>query len=121
MGWANCGEDKNGRPIGYAHEATCDHPGCEEEIDRGLAYACGGMHGDNDGCEGYFCEEHRSHYLPEKLTGSSYGGSVCVECYEAAVKEHGPICPECIGDGAVGFGGKETCGLCSGTGLVTIQ
>lgn len=33
-------------PIGYAWEATCDHPGCEKQIDRGLAYACGGMHGN---------------------------------------------------------------------------
>ncbi len=46
MGWANCGEDSQGRPIGYAHEGICDHPGCEARIDRGLEFACGGMHGD---------------------------------------------------------------------------
>lgn len=35
MGWANCGTDDLGRPIGYAHAATCDEPGCSKEIDRG--------------------------------------------------------------------------------------
>ncbi len=59
MGWANCGEDGEGRPIGYAVDATCDQEGCEEEIHRGLAYACGEMHGQNeDDCEGYFCYDH---------------------------------------------------------------
>jgi hypothetical protein len=59
MGWSDCGTDGAGRPIGYAHEATCDHPGCAERIDRGLAYACGDMHGFNgNDCEGYFCGQH---------------------------------------------------------------
>ncbi len=63
MGWADCGKDSNGRPIGYAFPATCDHPGCKAKIDRGLAYACGGMHGEQSTddiwcCEGYFCEKH---------------------------------------------------------------
>ena len=61
MGWANCGTDSKGRPIGYAHEATCDHPGCEAKIHRGIAYACGGMHGEDEvSCEDYFCTEHLS-------------------------------------------------------------
>lgn len=63
MGWAHCGLDNKGREIGYAIPATCDEPGCAAEIDRGLAYACGGMHGQggirgDEGCEGYFCVEH---------------------------------------------------------------
>ncbi len=60
MGWADCGTDSKGRPIGYAHQATCDEPGCSEQIDRGLSYACGDMHGETaEGCENYFCEAHR--------------------------------------------------------------
>jgi len=64
MGWASCGTDSAGRRIGYAHVATCDEPECQVRIDRGLGYACGGMHGTEgrDGqpaCEGYFCGEHR--------------------------------------------------------------
>ena len=59
MGWGDCGLDSNGRPIGYHFEATCDEPGCDKAIDRGLGYACGDMHGENGvDCEGYFCGEH---------------------------------------------------------------
>jgi len=63
MGWANCGKDSRGRPIGYAHSATCDDPGCDVPIDRGLSHACGDMHGPEDkrggiGCEEYFCSKH---------------------------------------------------------------
>jgi hypothetical protein len=73
VGWADCGEDSTGRPIGYAHEATCDHPGCDKPIDRGLAYACGEQHGAGDGfCEGYFCFEH--------LVIDERWGFVCEEC-----------------------------------------
>ena len=76
MGWGNCGTDTHGRPIGYNFLAVCDHPGCEKEIDRGLAYACGGMHGDGDpdgSCEGYFCYEHLAYsFIAENF--------VCLEC-----------------------------------------
>ena len=74
MGWADCGVDSKGRPIGYAFQATCDHEGCEEKIDRGLAYACGDNHLGGDGyCEGYFCYRHL-------LAGEFV--FVCHECYE---------------------------------------
>ena len=59
MGWADCGTDSMGRRIGYAFEATCDHPGCTNIINRGIDHACGGMHGaDEQSCEGYFCHNH---------------------------------------------------------------
>lgn len=59
MSWSHCGTDKKGRPIGYAHDATCDHPGCNEVIDRGLSYVCGGMHGEDEhSCDKYFCQDH---------------------------------------------------------------
>jgi len=64
MGWGNCGADSEGRPIGYVFKAQCDHPSCNESIDRGLSYACGGMHGEDEySCEKYFCEDHISEYL----------------------------------------------------------
>lgn len=63
VGWSYCGEDDLGRPIGYSIEAVCDFPGCEAEIDRGLSYCCGGMHGGgDDGCGRYFCPEHLAPY-----------------------------------------------------------
>lgn len=61
MGWSDCGTDSQGRPIGYGHSGPCDEPDCQEEIDRGLSYACGGMHGEDNSCEGYFCSSHLSH------------------------------------------------------------
>ncbi len=79
MGWANCGDDSKGRPIGYAHDATCDFPGCATEIHRGLAYACGGDHGETEwSCESYFCETHRANCLPDT------NGAVCASCYATA-------------------------------------
>lgn len=59
MGWGHCGTDDKGREIGYCIQATCDEPGCDAEVDRGLAYVCGRMHGgDEYTCGGYFCEKH---------------------------------------------------------------
>lgn len=77
MGWSNCGNDSQGRPIGYAALATCDHPGCQAQIDRGLAYVCGGMHGESEvSCEKYFCEEHRQDFV-ESVEGTT---RVCSSC-----------------------------------------
>lgn len=83
MGWSDCGEDSRGRPIGYAFEATCDHPDCEAKIHRGLAYACGGMHGeDEESCEGYFCERHRGNVI-EIPDGGRQSGTRCIAICDA--------------------------------------
>ena len=82
MGWANCGDDSKGRAIGYAHAATCDFAGCAAKIDRGLAYACGGMHGEeNFACEGYFCSVHMVHGV-ETIDGEVT--QLCVKCFDLA-------------------------------------
>jgi hypothetical protein len=59
MGWS-IGFDSNwNRDIGYGVPATCDHPGCNKEIDRGLSYVCGGEpFGGEHGCGLYFCIDH---------------------------------------------------------------
>jgi hypothetical protein len=90
MGWGNCGEDSKGRPIGYVHEATCDHPGCDAKIDRGLSYACGGMHGTEEGgCEGYFCESHLYHVEdPYNSIGRQDGFAVVCESCKHLHNEH---------------------------------
>ena len=86
MGWADCGVDSNGRPIGYAFEATCDYPGCTATIDRGLAYACGGMHGENgDDCEGYFCYNHLHYAKPAEHDGHFF----CPTCVARINAENG--------------------------------
>lgn len=59
MGWS-IGYDSNwNRDIGYGVPATCDHPDCNEQIDRGLAHVCGGApYGGDGGCGLYFCGNH---------------------------------------------------------------
>jgi hypothetical protein len=59
VGWS-LGFDSNwNRWIGYGVPAWCDHPKCWEEIDRGLAYVCGGEpYGGEKGCGLFFCPAH---------------------------------------------------------------
>ena len=86
MGWANCGTDHDGRPTGYAHEAECDEQGCSTEIDRGLAYVCGNMHGgDGVGCGKYFCADHL--ILIDDPRESGQVVQVCRECADEIEKE----------------------------------
>lgn len=61
MGWSIGYDPYWGRDIGYGVPAVCDHPCCSREIDRGLAYVCGGEpYGGDKGCGLYFCGEHLS-------------------------------------------------------------
>lgn len=82
MGWANCGTDGRGRRIGYAVSARCDEPRCATRINRGLSYACGGMHGNDTiwggvfVCEGYYCSKHL-HLVETKQCDVI---SVCARC-----------------------------------------
>ena len=79
MGWGDCGTDSEGRNIGYVWPAICDHPNCEVEIDRGLGYACGDMHGESEWyCEKYFCGEHQRNWMEPE--GWYHGFTVCDEC-----------------------------------------
>lgn len=67
MGWA-VGFDTNwSRDIGYGVPAWCDHPDCNEVIDRGLSYVCAGQqpYGGDNGCGLYFCETHRGFWNDE--------------------------------------------------------
>lgn len=92
MGWGNCGQDSQGRQIGYYHSATCDHPGCEEKIDRGLSYVCGEMHGEDEvSCEKYFCDAHRK--TAPGLCGTWV--NICFSCYDLAAKR--AVCEVCGG------------------------
>lgn len=43
---------------GYGVPAICEQPGCNEKIDRGMAYACGGEPFSELGCDRYFCGKH---------------------------------------------------------------
>lgn len=43
---------------GYGVPAICEHPDCNEEIDRGISFACGGEPFSEYGCDRYFCSQH---------------------------------------------------------------
>jgi len=79
MGW-NIGYDNRWkRDIGYGVPAYCDHPYCDEEIDRGIAYVCGGdLYGGVGGCGLFFCSKH----------------IVDGECCERCAKEKDPFRPK---------------------------
>lgn len=62
MGWSLGYDNTWKRDIGYGVPATCDHPECTEQIDRGLAHVCGGEpFGGEQGCGLYFCANHLSY------------------------------------------------------------
>jgi len=46
---------------GYGVPAICEHPDCNEKIDRGIPYACGGEPFSERGCDRYFCSKHREY------------------------------------------------------------
>lgn len=56
----NIGHDRFG---GYGVPAVCEQPECNEEIDRGIPYACGGEPFSEHGCDLYFCSKHKSNYI----------------------------------------------------------
>lgn len=71
MGWGLGYDEKWKRFIGYGVPAYCDHPGCGEEIDRGLSHVCGYSepYGGEEGCGLYFCYEHGAESLCERCRG----------------------------------------------------
>lgn len=76
MSWSVGYDERWKRDIGYGVPATCDHPGCGVEIDRGLSFVCGGQpYGGDHGCGLYFCMQHR------RTAG--------------AVREHAELCQRC--------------------------
>jgi hypothetical protein len=53
------GKDTGGyRHGGYGVPTYCEHPECNEEIDRGMAFACAGEPFSEIGCDRYFCSKH---------------------------------------------------------------
>jgi hypothetical protein len=62
MSWAIGYDDHWQRDVGYGVPAFCDHPGCAEKIDRGLAHVCGGEpFGGEHGCGLHFCSKHMTY------------------------------------------------------------
>lgn len=68
----------NGRDCGYGVPAVCEQPDCNEEIDRGMAYCCGGAPDSEHGCNMYFCAAHLYFGAPFE-DGSTH--QVCEICF----------------------------------------
>lgn len=81
MGWS-VGYDENWkRDVGYGVPAKCDHPDCNEKIDRGLGYVCGNdIYGGNHGCGLFFCESHLGFIVDEH--GNIDGPQRCDRCLD---------------------------------------
>ena len=89
MGWESCGTDKFGRKICYGVQAKCDDPECSTQIDRGLSYVCGNMHGGGDhGCGKYFCNEHLFYYPGYNDLGIYH--QLCEKCWTKIVQANQP-------------------------------
>lgn len=85
--------DVGNRKGGYGVPCYCEHPECNEEIDRGMSFACGDAPFSEVGCDRYFCEKHRS-YTGFKMDGSMYPDYICdhedgekCDCFFASVCE----------------------------------
>jgi len=65
MGFSLAWDAINQRDVGYGVPAECDHPDCDEKIDRGLSFVCGDEPaGRSDkGCGLHFCYGHLSRSL----------------------------------------------------------
>jgi len=81
VGWA-VGYDENWkRDVGYGVPAICDHPGCGEEINRGLGYVCGDQpFGGEHGCGLFFCSKHRHHRLVDPDDDDGDVAMFCERC-----------------------------------------
>lgn len=82
---------------GYGVPAICEQPYCNEEIDRGVSFACGGEPFSEHGCDRYFCSKHLHHtyFDPEQSDGICKHKEDC-EC------ETAEVCERCAG-GALPF------------------
>ena len=82
MGWEIGWDSTWNRDIGYGVIAWCDHPDCDKEIGRGLAYVCGGEpYGGDAGCGLYFCEKHHGFYR-DADGDNDESHSLCERCAE---------------------------------------
>ena len=87
MGWGHI-KLPDGREVGYCVDSTCEHPGCTEKIDRGLAFVCGGMHeGGEHGCGHYFCQKHLG--LAIGADDQYIAGQLCDKCCKDVEQKNG--------------------------------
>lgn len=64
---------------GYGVPTICEHPDCNEEIDRGMSFACGDEPFSEYGCDRYFCSKHKhyTYFDPEQDDGRCHHEDDC--------------------------------------------
>lgn len=85
MGWQvyDCPKGWPFRHAGYGVPAYCDHPDCNEKIDRGVVRMCGMVNqAEERGCGLHFCAKH--------LLMSAKYGQLCERCYPRKKKPFTP-------------------------------
>lgn len=88
MGYA-CYDGKDGRDQGYGVPAICDHPDCNNEIDRGIGYACGGD--PHETCGLFFCAEHLSYRVENEGTPQeTWTRAMCERCHDEDAQPFDP-------------------------------
>lgn len=76
--WAIGYDEHWNRDIGYGVPGTCDHPECNNTINRGVDHVCGGEpYGGDLYCGLYFCKDHLELITPSASEESS---PVCAQC-----------------------------------------
>lgn len=65
---------------GYGVSAICEYPNCNEEIDRGISFACGGEPFSEHGCDRYFCSKHLHYTYFNPETGKKCRHKNDCEC-----------------------------------------
>ena len=86
MSWDG-GYDNNWNcDIGYGVPSICDHPGCNEKIDRGLSFVRGGdPYGGKHRCGLYFCRDHLTHAGDRRDNAQ-----LCKCCYASKGRTYNP-------------------------------
>lgn len=96
MGWSIGFDTDWNRDIGYGVVAYCDHPECNEEINRGLGYVCANEEPrGGDGCGLYFCSKHKGHYhYPESEDEEDNPDADISDCCERCRDGKEPFIPK---------------------------
>lgn len=83
----------------YGVPAICEHPDCNEEIDRWMSYACWWEPFSEFWCDRYFCSKHLSNeyfdedwfVLSDHAPDEAYDSAKCVDICEKCKRNEEPF------------------------------
>ncbi len=78
MYWAIGYDEHWNRDVGFDVPGTCDHPDCNNAINRGMDHVCGSEpYGGDANCGLYFCKDHLE---LKKIDVNEEPVAVCAQC-----------------------------------------